>query len=143
MNEPDEEMMAPIRRLARFMATLDDSNLEGVFAEDLTIEENFAPLLFRGHGAAQAWRAGFVEHARTLSDLVPKFETAQDFNRKGQIVYFVLPTVWSGKSRGRPFAERGGWSFILTQENGTWRIAAYAWSVIEFGRQDGVPAAAV
>jgi len=131
MSEPDEDMMAPVRRLARFMATLDESNLEGVFAEDLTIVENFAPFLFRGDGAAQAWRAGFVEHARTLSDLTFELGVTQDFNREGETVYFVLPTTWTGKSHGRPFIEKGGWSFILNHGTGEWRIAAYAWSVIE------------
>lgn len=131
MSEPDEDMMAPIRRLVGFMATLDDSKLEGVFAEDLTIVENFAPFHFRGDGAAQAWRAGFVEHASTLSDLVCEFGAAQDFSLEDQTAYFVQPTRWSGKSHGRPFTELGGWSFILTHRTGRWRIAAYAWSVIE------------
>src|SRR5882724_748662 len=131
MSEPDEEMMAPIRRLARFMATRDDVHLADVFAADLTIVENFAPFLFRGDGAAQAWREGFVEHAQTLDDLVPEFEPAQDFSRDGQTVYFALPTHWRGKSNGRAFTEKGGWSFILTLGTGEWRIAAYAWSVIE------------
>ena len=131
MSGPDEDMMAPVRRLTRFMATLDDSHLVNVFANDLTIVENFAPFLFRGDGAAQAWRAGFIEHARTLSDLVPKFEAAQDFSREDQTAYLVLPTIWTGKSHGRPFVEKGGWSFILSHTTGEWRIAAYAWSVIE------------
>jgi hypothetical protein len=131
MSEPDEDMMAPIRHLAWFMATLEDSNLAEVFADDLTIVENFAPFLFRGDGAARAWRAGFIEHARTLSDLVPAFGTAQDFSRDDQMAYFVLPTTWTGKSHGRPFCEKGGWSFLLTHATGHWRIAAYAWSVIE------------
>lgn len=131
MSEPDEDMMSPIRRLARFMSTLDDSNLMDVFADDLTIVENFAPFLFRGEGAAKAWRAGFIEHARTLKDLVPEFGVAQDFGREGKTVYCVLPTTWIGKSHGRPFIEKGGWSFILTHGTGKWRIAAYAWSVIE------------
>ena len=131
MNEPDEAMLAPVRRLARFMATLDDSNLVDVFADDLTIVENFAPYLFRGDGAAEAWRAGFVDHSLTLRDLVASFDAAQDFNRDGKTAYFVLPTTWTGKSHGRPFIEKGGWSFILTLGTGDWRIAAYAWSVID------------
>ncbi len=131
MTEPDEAMMAPIRLLARFMATLDDSNLEGVFAGDLTIIENFAPYVFRGAGAADAWRAGFREHAEGLSGLTPEFEPSQDFSRTGNQVYFVLPTRWTGESRKRPFTEKGGWSFVLVPSDGGWRIAAYAWSVIE------------
>jgi hypothetical protein len=131
MSKPDAGMMAPIRRLARFMVTLHESNLAGVFADDLTIVENFAPFLFRGDGAAQRWRAGFIEHARTLSALAPAFDAAQDFSREDQTAYFVLPTTWTGKSHGRPFIEKGGWSFILTHTTGEWRIAAYAWSVIE------------
>ena len=134
MNEPDEAMLAPVRRLAHFMTTLDDSFLADVFADDLTIVENFAPYLFRGAGAAQEWRAGFREHARTLSDLVPEFEAAQEFSRTGETVYFVLPTCWNGKSHGQPFTEKGAWSFILTFRTGDWRIAAYAWAVIEIHR---------
>jgi hypothetical protein len=134
MNEPDEAMLTPVRRLAHFMATLDDSFLTDVFADDLTIVENFAPYLFRGVGAAQTWRAGFRDHAQTLSDLVPEFEAAQEFSRTGETIYFVLPTRWSGKSQGRPFAETGAWSFILTLRAGEWRIAAYAWAVIEIHR---------
>jgi hypothetical protein len=131
MTTPDEAMLAPIRRLTRFMATLDDSQLEGVFADDLTVIENFAPYIFRGPEAAAAWRVGFREHAEGLSGLVPEFGEAQDFSQTGDQVYFVLPTRWTGESRKRPFTEKGGWSFVLTPNGTGWRIAAYAWSVIE------------
>lgn len=131
MTAPDEAMLAPIRRLALFMATLDESQLEGVFADDLTIIENFAPYIFRGPQAADAWRVGFREHAQGLSGLVPEFGEAQDFSKTDDRVYFVLPTRWTGESRKRPFTEQGGWSFVLAPRDGGWRIAAYAWSVIE------------
>lgn len=131
MSAPDEHMMRPIRQLTRFMATLDDLQLDNVFHDDLTIIENFAPYVFRGPDAAAAWRAGFREHAEGLTGLVPEFAEAQDFSQTGDRVYFVLPTRWTGESAKRPFTERGGWSFVLAPSGTRWRIAAYAWSVIE------------
>ncbi|HTP77988.1 MAG TPA: hypothetical protein VMJ73_13540 [Rhizomicrobium sp.] len=131
MSGPDEAMLAPVMRLAQFMATLDESCLEGLFDDDLTIIENFAPYVFRGPYAAAAWQAGFREHAEGLSGLVPAFGEPQDFSRTGERVYFVLPTRWTGESRKRPFTEQGGWSFVLSPHGRRWRIAAYAWSVIE------------
>ena len=122
-------MMGPARALAAFMATLDDRHLEGLFADDVAIVENFAPYIFRD---VARWREGFRAHAAHLSGLMSSFGTAQDFSRTGERVYFVLPTTWQGLSKGRAFEEHGGWSFVLAQRNQLWTIAAYAWAVTAF-----------
>jgi hypothetical protein len=122
-------MMAPVRAVARFMATLDDAHLEGVFADDVTIVENFAPYIFRDPAR---WREGFRAHAASLSGLQSSFGTAQDFSRDGERAYFVLPTTWNGLSKGRTFEEEGGWAFVLAGRNDLWTIAAYAWAVTAF-----------
>jgi hypothetical protein len=44
----------------------------------------------------------------------------------------VLPTQWTGVQDGKAFTEHGGWSFLLTREDGAWRIKAYGWSVTSF-----------
>lgn len=121
--------MAPVKALASFMATLDDAHLEGVFAGDVTIVENFAPYIFRD---AACWREGFRAHAVSLSELRSSFGTAQDFSRDGERAYFVLPTTWKGRAKGRAFDEEGGWSFVLVQRNDLWTIAGYAWAVTDF-----------
>ena len=125
-------MLAPIERLARFMATLDAANLEGVFADGVTIHENFAPFVFAGTDAVARWTALFRDHAKRLSHLKHSFGPAQDFHIDGPLAYFALPTTWTGQSHGEPFVETGGWSFVLTHENTVWRIKAYAWAVISY-----------
>jgi len=115
MNTPDNAMMTPVHRVAAFMATLDEAHLDGVFADDIVIVENFAPYVFRGNDASLRWRAGFREHAATLADIKVTFGEPQDFSRGGGRAYFVLPTTWTGHTRGKVFAENGGWAFVLSQ----------------------------
>ena len=122
-------MLAPAHALAAYMATLDGRHLDGLFADDVTIVENFAPYLFRD---AARWRDGFRAHAQGLSDLKSSFGTPQDFGRDGEIVHFVLPTRWKGLTNGRAFEEDGGWAFVLVRRNDLWTIAGYAWAVTDF-----------
>ena|ERR1700761_1824721 len=131
---PDEAMMASVRAVAEFMATLDDARLADIFADDVVIVENFAPYVFRGDDAIARWRSGFHEHAETLDGLTVTFGAAQDFSSDGETAYFVLPTTWKGRSNGWPFEEDGGWAFVLKKQAGRWKIAAYAWAVTDLRR---------
>lgn len=131
---PDDAMMVPVRAVAMFMATLDDARLADCFADDVVIIENFAPYIFRGADAVARWRAGFREHAATLSGLVVTFGAAQDSTSDGETAYFVLPTGWTGTSNGEAFEEEGGWAFVLKRQGGNWRIACYAWAVTSLRR---------
>lgn len=132
MSGPDAAMMLPIRAITDFMAMLDDARVDGVFADDAIVVENFAPYVFRGADAVARWRAGFREHAATLAGLKVAFGPAQDFSRDGDTAYFVLPTTWTGTTKGKPFEEEGGWSFVLARAGAGWRIACYAWAVTAF-----------
>ena len=132
MLAPDEAMLAPVERLARFMATRDPAYLEGVFASGVTIHENFAPYVFAGLGAVARWTTQFQDHATSLHNLKHSFGPAQDFHSDDALAYFALPTTWTGLSRGQSFVETGGWSFLLSRQNGAWRIKAYAWAVTSY-----------
>ena len=128
----DAAMMAPVHAIASFMATLDETKLAEVFADDIVIVENFAPYVFRGPDAALRWRDGFRAHADGLDGLVAAFGPVQDFSRSGDTAYFVLPTTWTGKTNQKPFEEEGGWAFVLRRQGAGWRIASYAWAVTAF-----------
>ncbi|HEY2071762.1 MAG TPA: hypothetical protein VGG48_19535 [Rhizomicrobium sp.] len=134
MTAPDEAMMAPVCAIADFMATLDDNLVVDCFTVDVVIVENFAPYIFRGSDAVARWRAGFHAHAATLSGMAVTFGTAQDFSSDGETAYFVLPTLWRGRSGGVPFEEDGGWAFVLKNEGQRWRVACYAWAVTAIRR---------
>jgi hypothetical protein len=129
---PDEAMMAGPEGIARFIATGDDTALAGVFAaREVVIIENFAPHVFAGADAVARWTAAMRGHLETVSDLEHSFGSACDFTRSGGLAFFSLPTTWRGVARGRRFAERGGWAFVLVADEGAWRVRNYAWAVTE------------
>jgi hypothetical protein len=132
MAKPDKEMMAPVEKLARFIEAGAAGVPDGIFAaKDVTIVENFTPYLFTGPDAVAAWAAGMRAHLEGVTELRHGFGDFCDFSCSGDMAYFSLPTAWNGINRGEPFAETGGWAFVLTKESGVWRILAYGWSVIE------------
>lgn len=130
---PDAGMMAPVEALVRFMTTLDERDVRQAFAgEGVMIVENFSPYLFQGRDAVQTWITGFREHAEGLSGLEHCFEPACDFSVSGSRAFFTLPTCWKGRTKGRPFEEKGGWAFVLERDGERWRIKAYGWAVTAF-----------
>ncbi len=130
---PDAAMMASPEALARFLETADPDVLDGVFSTgDLVILENFPPHVFTGQNGLAHWRGLMARHVGTIADLRRAFGPPQDFGRTGDVVYFSLPTRWTGVRDGRPFDEHGGWSFTQVLEEGRWRIRAYGWSVVRF-----------
>src|SRR5215467_4047382 len=121
----DADMAEPVLAVARFMARGEEATLADHFAlEEVVIVENFAPFLFTGPDAFERWREGFIAHARMLDldQLVFEIGHAQDFARRDDRAFFTLPVRWRGRALGRPFDERGGWSFVLVRDDGRWRI---------------------
>lgn len=130
---PDASMMAGPAALARFLETADQAVLEGVFSDgEVTILENFAPHVFTGQDGLAHWRNLMARHVGAIGELRHAFGSPQDFGRTGDLVYFSLPTRWTGVRDGKAFDEQGGWSFTLVWEEAAWRIRAYGWSVTSF-----------
>ncbi|MEI9992105.1 MAG: hypothetical protein WDM86_18965 [Rhizomicrobium sp.] len=126
MSEPDAQMLALATGIARFIAG--GGGLDGIFARDVTIIENFPPHVFRD---VATWRDAMIHHVHALSDLAFTFAPAVDFSIHGERAYFCVPVTWTGKLHGKPFRELGGKSLVLQKEDGAWRVAAYAWAVVE------------
>ena len=132
---PDAAMLELATRVARFIETLDDADIRGVFADgDVTIIENFAPYRFDGPDAVANWAAGMRAHRVDTADLAHAFGPAQDFSSSSDRAFFALPTTWRGTYRGKPFTETGGWAFVLIEQadatgERSWRVQSYGWAV--------------
>ena len=98
---------------------------------DVRIEPIDAPFVFEGPGAVETWSKQLRVHLEGMTALQHTFGEAFDFSRSGDEVYFSLPTTWRGLNHGKAFEESGGWAFVLTREDGAWRVLAYGWAVIE------------
>ncbi len=131
---PDAAMLAPVAKIARFIAGGGEENLSAFAERGVAILENFAPYLFTGPDAVARWAAGMRAHAQTLSSMQHSFGQAQDFTADGDTAYFSLPTRWRGASKGVAFEEDGGWAFVLIRQGGEWRVRNYAWAVTSIVR---------
>jgi len=131
---PTPAMMAPIRALASCMAKALPADCALPFAHrGVTIQENFAPFIYAGTDVVERWRTGFITHLQSGGDqnLEFKFGPPQDFDRSAGRVYFTLPTVWTGVSRGRHFEETGAWSFVLVESSANFLVLGYSWGVTD------------
>jgi len=130
--QPDAAMLAPVERVARFIAQGGVGSPAEAFAGgDVTILENFAPYLFAGAAAVEAWALGMRAHLSGVTALRHRFGQPQNFSRSGDRVFLSLPTQRSGFVDGRAFTERGGWCFVLTKQGHDWRVRSYGWAVTE------------
>ena len=130
--QPDPAMMAPVERVAEFIASGCVGSPHEAFAgSDVTILENFAPYLFTGAAAVGTWALGMQAHLSGVTALRHRFGQPHNFSRSGDEVFLSLPTEWAGLIDGRSFTEKGGWCFVLTKQGHEWRIRNYGWAVTE------------
>jgi len=132
LSEPDASMMAPIGRLARFMAG-GPEDLATIYASaGVIILDNHPPFAFVGVDAVETWARRLFESHPGYVDLVHQFGPAQDFQHLDERVYFSLPTTWTWRRAKRAFHETGGWAFVLRIENDAWRVESHGWAVTSY-----------
>jgi hypothetical protein len=128
-DQPTAAMMAPVEKVANFIATGDDEDLTAFEGKGVVIVENFPPYLFEGRDAVQRWADGMRTHTSATHGLAHTFGPAIDFSTDGDRAYFSLPTQWTGRAGPQGFVEDGGWSFVLVKQGAEWRVLSYGWSV--------------
>jgi len=100
---------------------------------DVTIVDEFAPHLWTGPHAPQAWAAAYGKHAQAtgVTDGLVKYGTPTRTQIEGSVAYVIVPTVYLYKEHGNPFAEEGQMTFVLVAERGRWKIRSWTWSGVK------------
>lgn len=109
----------------------DANGMAACFAEQGVILDGMAPHLWTGRSAATDWWRDVLaegEHLGAGDYRVTLGEPAHTIVT-GDSAYIVAPATMTFKLKGQPITQTGaGLTFALTKQNGSWRIAAWAWS---------------
>ena len=129
---PDDAMMQAANVVARFVDTLDETNLADAFADaDVTIIDNFPPYIFSGSGAVARWSKFLKTHLGDITNLHHEFGPAQEFSQTGDSAYFSLPVTYTELYRGKPVTEHGTWAFVMVRQHGAWKVRGSVWARVD------------
>ncbi|MEJ1970138.1 MAG: hypothetical protein WDN03_16135 [Rhizomicrobium sp.] len=128
MTTMDPAMLGLANRIAGFIRSGDDRELDSVFAREVTIIENFAPahLPRRRHLARGDARASALLERHAVCPW-----PAHGLQRDRRARVLLRAGHLDRQVARQAFRELGGKSLVLQKEDGAWRVAAYAWAVIE------------
>lgn len=124
------DLVDPIRRIVRFMETLELGYLDGVFTGDAEIVDSFAPFVFTGRDGVLRWARGFVEHVGDHMDLRASFGAPQEVGRDGDLAFLSQPISWRYRTEAQEVHETGGLAVVLQQSAGRWYVRRTAWAVV-------------
>ena len=125
------ELTAPIHQFIDGFNTGDVKSAYASYAAgDITIIDEFAPHRWTGPKAPQEWAAEYDKHARAtgVSDGLVKYGDPTRTEVEGNAAYVIIPTVYLYKEHGRPTAEEGQMTFVLSKIDGAWKIKSWTWS---------------
>ena len=130
MDSEDLDLVDPIRRIVRFMETLELGYLDGVFTGDAEIVDSFSPFVFSGREGVLAWARGFVEHIGEHIDLRASFGEPQEVSRTGPTAFLSQPISWRYRTEAQEVHETGGLAVVLQRGAGRWYVRRTAWAVV-------------
>jgi hypothetical protein len=129
-DDPHADLVEPIRRVVRFMETLELGHLDGVFSGDAEIIDSFSPFIFSGREGVLSWARGYVAHIGEHIDLRASFGEAQEVGRMGDTAFISQPISWRYRLDAREVHETGGLAVVLRRQAGRWCIRRSAWAVV-------------
>ena len=128
------DVTVPIRQ---FIDGFNTGNVKSAYAAyatgNVTIVDEFAPHLWTGPHAPQAWAAAYSRHAQAtgVTDGLVKYGTPTRAQVEGSLAYVIVPTVYLYKEHGKPVAEEGQMTFVLVAAAGGWKIRSWTWSRVK------------
>lgn len=125
-------MMQPVLAAANAINSANPAAIRsGVYADNATIIDEFAPFVWSGTAAGVAYINDFAafakkNHLSAKATLMP----VKTFDRSGDWAYLVVPTKFAGTMNGKAVNETGTWTFTLKRSATKWFIATQTWGTI-------------
>jgi len=129
------EVLEPARRIVRFFETADVSLLDGVFTDDAVLLESVSPYVFSGAAGVAEWAEQLLIHVGGHDGLRGSLGEPQELSTDEHTTAFCsLPVTWNFSLIDAEVEELGAMVLLLRKDRDAWRIARYAWAVVEVRR---------
>lgn len=125
----DPAALAPVHRFITSVNAGDMKAAASVFTPDATIIDEFPPFLWHGHPVA-GWSRDYDSFAKAAGMVPGKITLAAPTGLQTVAgrAYAVIPAEIALTVKGKPTTEDGSFTFVMANQHGHWRIAAWAWA---------------
>lgn len=127
---PADDMMKPIHQFIDGFNKGDTKMAYAAYAPgNVAIIDEFAPHIWVGPKAPQAWAADFGKHATAdgITDSVVAVGKPTRIEADGKTAYVVVPAVYTYKAKGKPMTEKADMTYALAKAGGPWMITGWTW----------------
>ena len=125
------DVMAPIRQFIDGFNKGDTTSGFAAYAKGPTsIIDEFAPFHWIGPEAAHAWADGYDKHTKAsgVTDGNVQYGSATRTEIEGDAAYVIVPCTYLYKENGKSMTEKGQMTFVLSSQDGAWKISSWTWT---------------
>ncbi|MFM5895574.1 MAG: hypothetical protein ACKOQM_14240 [Novosphingobium sp.] len=130
----DAQTDALTKPIDQFIRGFNKGDTKSAFAAyapgSVSITDEFAPHVWTGPKAPQAWAARYDVHAKAtgVTDGIVTWSAPTRVEVEGSVAYVIVPTLYTYKEEGKATREEGQMTFVLTKIGKAWKIRAWTWS---------------
>jgi SnoaL-like domain len=128
---PDAALRAPIHQFIDSFNNGDAATAAATHvSDDLTIIDEVAPFIWKGHDAFKSWSDDLAADA-TKNGISDQWVTLGDTVRQESAsgrAYVIVQAVYTYKLKGAPMREDAQMTFALRNTDAGWRIAGWTWT---------------
>lgn len=127
----DASVATPLRQ---FVDAFNKGDLKGVMANyaagDIAIIDDFAPYVWTGPKAAQAWAADLAKSgtATGVTEGAVKIGSPTRTEVAGNFAYAIVPARYTYKEHGKAMTEEGQMTFALKGGAKAWKVSGWTWT---------------
>lgn len=130
----DAQTDALTKPIDQFIGGFNKGDTKSAFAayapDSVSITDEFAPHVWTGPKAPQAWAAQYDVHAKAtgVTDGIVTWSAPTRVEVEGSVAYVIVPTLYTYKEKGKATREEGQMTFVLIKIGKAWKIRAWTWS---------------